>query len=460
MPLSVQRFVTRFFGVGVAAAFWAIAAIGYAQPLPRFDGSKHLGVASCAGPCHARQSALGLAEGADMRGSEIVVWQDADTSRGRHSSAFAVLRQPRGRDIAAKLGIGPAESAAECLSCHADFPSSANRGERFQLSDGVGCEACHGGSEKWLSTHFAPGATHAQNVANGLFDTADPVKRARLCQSCHLGASPADQYVTHRLMGAGHPRLSFELELFTNLQAHHFEDADYASRKPIAPRARVWAIGQAQSMGESVRLFLSDRGKAGVFPELTFYDCHSCHRPISDRQDYRSRWTPNAGRGTGPGHAAFNDGSLIMTIAAARAFDPKLADELDAKGMAFQMAMLKGPKETAEAGVALQRGLVQASALFSRSSFTPQQTQAILRNIVASALNERFTAYQGAEQAIMAIDSLSRAMVDGGGGYARAANNARGSIEAAYGAVSDPNTYDPAAFKVKLNAIASRLGVA
>lgn len=460
MPLSVKRFVTRCFGVGAVIAILALAPVASAQPLPRFDGAQHVGVASCAGPCHARQSAMGLAVGADMRGSEIVVWQDSDSTRGRHSSAFAVLRQQRGRDIATKLGLGAADRAAECLSCHADFPSSANRGERFQLSDGVGCEACHGGAEKWLSSHFAPGATHAQNVANGLYDTADPGKRARLCQSCHLGASPADQYVTHRLMGAGHPRLSFELELFTNLQAHHFEDSDYGARKPIAPRGRVWAVGQAQSMGESVRLFLSDRGKTGIFPELTFYDCHSCHRPISDRQDYRSRWTPNEGRGTGPGVAAFNDANLIMTIAAARAFDPKLADELDARGKAFHLAMTQGPKETSEAGAALQRTLVQASGLFSRSSFSAPQCQAILRNIVASALNERFTAYQGAEQAIMAIDSLARAMVDGGGGYARAANSARSAIEAAYGAVSDPNTYDPAAFKTQLSTIASRLGAA
>ena len=57
-----------------------------------------------------------------------------------------------------------------------------------------------------------PDATHAGNVARGLYPTSDPVAQARLCLSCHFGNR--DKFVTHRMMGAGHPRMSFELETF------------------------------------------------------------------------------------------------------------------------------------------------------------------------------------------------------------------------------------------------------
>jgi hypothetical protein len=459
MSLRVGRLI---FAASLAAAaliyssLWMFAS---AQTLPRFDRQAREGVAACAGPCHARQSAIGLAVGADMRGSEIMVWQDATSTRGRHSTAYAVLREARGRDIAAKLGLKSAESAPECLSCHADLASGATRGERFQIADGVTCEACHGGAGPWLSSHYAPTATHAQNVTNGLYDTQNPTARAKLCQSCHLGTSAADQFVSHRLMGAGHPRLSFELELFTSLQAHHFEDDAYQARKPIDARGRLWAIGQAQAGMESVRLFVGERGKAGLFPELTFFDCHSCHRPISDQSSYRSRWVPNAGRDAGPGTVPFNDAHLIMTLAALTVLEPSLASDLDASAKALQQAVTSGSKETAAAADALRANLQRAQSVFGRSSFSAAQCQAILAKIVGGAVSERFTSYQGAEQAIMAIDSLSRAMADAGGGPSRSASAARSAIEEAYKSVSDPNTYDPDLFKKSLNAIGGKLGL-
>ena len=44
--------------------------------------------------------------------------------------------------------------------------------------------------------------------------------RAGLCLSCHFGNQ--EKFVTHRMMGAGHPRMSFELDTFTQLQPAHF----------------------------------------------------------------------------------------------------------------------------------------------------------------------------------------------------------------------------------------------
>ena len=475
--------------IAVALGAWASLFVSnvQAQPaLPRFDGQVHMGVATCAGPCHGRQSALGVAEGPAMRGSEIVVWQDLNTLRGKHSQAYKVLQDARAHDIARKLGIGDPASAQECLSCHSDDPAADKRGPQLLRSDGVSCEACHGGAGgKWLASHYAPGATHAQNVANGMYPTDNPVARARLCESCHLGASASDQYVTHRIMGAGHPRLTFELELFTALQAHHYEDQDYARRKPIPNRAKVWAIGQASAFRSDLELYLdSPHARAGVFPEETFFDCRSCHRLISDSDDFRSHWRANPGRPDGPGVPVFNDANLIVLVAASRAVSPGLASTLDARGRAFHAALQSGAN-VRPAGEALIGALDEVLATMERTEFDPALARSMLRGVVSTSLSERYTTYASAEQAIMAIDSLSRTLADAGrplppappkpsdqpapvvGGPQPAAvavakpppSPAKAEIDAAYKTVANPNTYDQEAFRRAIGQVASRLGL-
>ena len=64
-----------------------------------------------------------------------------------------------------------------------------------------------------------------------MYPTDQPVARAQLCLSCHFGTEQ-NKFVTHRIMGAGHPRMSFELDTFTAIQpAHYIADKDYAERK-------------------------------------------------------------------------------------------------------------------------------------------------------------------------------------------------------------------------------------
>src|SRR3546814_3806608 len=89
-------------------------------------------------------------------------------------------------------------------------------------------------------------------------------------------------------MAAGHPRIAFELDLFSALQAHHQEDADYGWRKFGAAGARtdhvrMSALGQATAPERSLSLFRSKRGTEGMFPHFFFLDCHSCHCGLTDQ---------------------------------------------------------------------------------------------------------------------------------------------------------------------------------
>lgn len=428
--------------------------------MPRFDGGVHLGVTSCAGPCHGRQSASGVIEGTAVRGSELSAWQDPFSPRGAHARAFDSLRSPLGRTIASNLGIRDPAAAAVCLSCHSDL--AARRGPELQLSDGVGCEACHGGSgARWIASHYASDADYTRNVSAGLYPTADLQARARLCLGCHLGATADDQFVTHQIMGAGHPRMSFELELFSTLQAHHVEDSRYFSDKPRQARAKVWAVGQAVAASETLELFLERGLVGGMFPEIVFYDCHSCHRPITDHPDEALRpvWTPNPGRPNGPGVVAFNDAHLIVLAGAVRAFAPAHAPALSEHTFALHRALLTGREEARAAARTLLATVRRATSALERADYNAASVEAALRLIMSDALAPRFTGYAGAEQAVMAVDSLQRTLVDFGVLPASGAGPLKVAIEGAYAAVEDPNRYDPGVFRARLRAVARALGV-
>ena len=93
---------------------------------------RHLGVASCSNSvCHGASQVF---RDSHVMQNEFAVWQETDP----HAKAYALLEQPASREIARKLGLGSATEAKICLDCHADNVPAAQRGERFQLSDGLG----------------------------------------------------------------------------------------------------------------------------------------------------------------------------------------------------------------------------------------------------------------------------------------------------------------------------------
>ena len=126
------------FAILIAAAAIPFGRGATAAPEPVAARNVHEGVASCAGStCHSRQVDSGL----NVRQNELITWQDPSSQAGAHSRAWRVLTEPRAQAIARKMGIGPAQNAKECLGCHADPVATSQRGARFQISDGVGCES-------------------------------------------------------------------------------------------------------------------------------------------------------------------------------------------------------------------------------------------------------------------------------------------------------------------------------
>lgn len=461
---------SRVVGALCIAAATAVGAIFLAGGRPATAATDaappkgvHLGVASCAGStCHSRQ----VDSGVNIRQNELITWQDPGVS-GAHSRAWSVLRTARSQAIARKLGIGDPASARECVECHSD--AVAPTAGKHQLSDGVGCESCHGGSSGWLDSHRTvaggrrdlPAGTsqavvaHQANLERGLKRLEDPKVRADVCLDCHYGSARPNQFVTHDIMAAGHPRVSFELDLFSSLQKHWDVDRDYVARKVYADGAKTWAVGQAMAVKRAAGLYASGNRNMGAFPELYFFDCHACHREISDDPKARPKWEANPGRFRTSGQPPFNDENMIMVSAAARVLAPSLAARFDAEAKAFHEATARSGPESRQAAARLAATADQlANAFAARAEVTPGQAHAILDAVLTGEVTRRYTDYAGSAQAVMAAETLVNHLVARGADRGAVDRTIRPGLNAAYAQVREPNSYRPEAFRASLTRVA------
>jgi hypothetical protein len=388
---------------------------------------KHLGVATCASSvCHGKLTAQ---TGRNVALNEYRIWSHDDY----HSRAFKDLSNNQSQSIASKLGLASAATAKICLDCHADNVPAANRGPKFQLSDGIACEACHGGAEKWIETHTQKTATHADNLARGMYPSEQPLRRAELCLSCHLGTK--DKFATHMIMGAGHPRLRFELQVFTfNQPAHVQIDADYIQRKGKIDDMNLWVTGQLENARRYLELLQTrDTVPDSFLPDFALYDCFSCHHPM-DKQ----RWTrARAGTGILPGtlrlqRSQFLTIQVITEVLAPDAL-PELAGDTDALMHAGQvdLASMRAAAQKLHAWIDSHDG-------WARKQYSADEIARVRKTVIRYAADDKASDFGAAEQVVMGLDSLSHAAGD----YERR----KAALDALYNAVKSASGFDPTQF--------------
>jgi hypothetical protein len=411
-----------------------------AAPLPYQAKDQHLGVASCASSlCHGSVTVNGHY---DVLMNEYVTWSHQDA----HARAYQALTGARGRAIAAKLGIGPAESAKECLDCHADNVPAARRGRRFALSDGVGCEACHGGAERWIGSHSTAKAGYADDVAHGLYPSADLAARAVLCESCHVGN--ADKRATHRIMGAGHPRLGFELDTFLALEPVHYTvDANYRRRKPAYGHGQTWAVGMLQASALQLDALQGTQLRGnGLFPELALFNCAACHDSSTQRLEWRRRTMTQS---TAPGTVPLNDAYWRMSWLVARALDAREGAEVAAQAAAVQHAVMVSSEEVARQARQLASVLRRVQQRVADRTWSAAQASGVLDSVLGAGLDGEFRDYLGAEQAAMAVELL---LIDSG-----RASLVKPEVDALYRTVQDVDAYRSAGFIAALSGLRAAL---
>jgi len=435
---------STFLGMLVATLLLA-ALPAIAQTPPSTD--VHLGVATCAGgPCHGNTAGV---KNTGVLQNEYLTWQRLD----KHAKAFTVLQGELGKRIARNLGIPAAEKAEVCLTCHADNVPAEQRGVQFQIADGVGCEACHGSSQKWLGAHATGKVPHAQLVSDyGLYPTDDPMARAKLCVSCHVGSG--NRFVTHRIMGAGHPRMPFELETFTQIQPAHYQiDAIYKKRKTVAAGVQFWAVGQAVAL-ETLMTSLEDPAHKGdgLFPELVFFDCDACHHPTSSL-----RWEKRASSGLGPGLPHLNDANAVMLRAIAARIDPATGAELEKAILALHGAVSEGKGVAKTDAQAVGQIAHKLGAAFAAHSFTRDDMKAMMQALAARGTAGDYADYAAAEQATMAFASIIYTLKTDNLVDAGQAAKLKTGLDECYAATQKEEAYQPAKFVAAADAVGKTL---
>jgi Cytochrome c554 and c-prime len=421
-----------------------------AQPLPYQSPHETLGTVTCASSlCHG---AIKLWKDSPVLQNEYVTWSRTD----KHTRAYNVLLNARSKKIAQNLGLKqPAHEAKICLDCHAHNIPEDRRGERFKLADGIVCESCHGPAEKWIKPHVNPVSDpaqhHAFNVENGLYDTADATSRAKLCLSCHFGNK--DKLVTHRIMGAGHPRMSFELDTFTEIAPKHFVvDKDYGERKKVWDGVKTWAIGQALAVQETMDILVDEkRGRDGLFPELVLFDCHACHHAMSD-----GRWKPKTafGPSISPGLVRLNDSNLMMLRALANAVDPALGEKVREQVLKLHRAVAGEGNARTEA-MALKKLAGEVVPVIAKTDVAAPLVRKVLMGLIDDGIAGHYSDYAAAEQATLAMSSVGAFL--GKQGAMKAPGNFNTSLKKLNTLLINDERYQPQQFVAQLKDLRAKI---
>jgi len=413
----------------IAAITFLFAVLVEATSLPESDGLVHEGVASCASSiCHGR---VEPDASATVWLNEYRIWLRED----KHSGAYKLLLNEQSQSIATKLGIPKAHEAPECLACHADYVPAAMRGDKFRIEDGVGCEACHGGSQNWLKTHTEKTATHKNNIAQGLYPSDALPERSELCLSCHLGTE--SKFASHEIMGAGHPRLSFDLQAFGVNQPYHYAiDEDYKNRKAAYDDVQTWLSGLATQSRKTFELMAGPVfQRAALMPELGLYECHTCHRPMDGNQ-----WRTDAKYAASlpPGSVRLNDGVLQVFIVAMEVINPRTAEAILGGLNALHSASMKSKRDVQQQADKVAQAMSGLDQALAEKDYSTEEIATLRQRLLQAASKGEFSYYNAAEQSFFAVETLSIVRGD--------SHLAARELDLWYATMMDENRFDAGSF--------------
>lgn len=114
------------------------------------------------------------------KGEQYVIWEAS-----AHARAFETLASEQALAIAKEKGIDNPQEAAECLSCHTTSGAMADApaGAKYDVAEGVGCEACHGPGSLYKKKSVMK--DREASVAAGLL-----LPDEATCTGCHNEKSP------------------------------------------------------------------------------------------------------------------------------------------------------------------------------------------------------------------------------------------------------------------------------
>jgi hypothetical protein len=434
---------SRLFLLPAAAfllcAFLPFASFAQTRTSANDGAGKYTGPGSCASTsCHGAITPQNVNE---VLQNEYSTWIVKD----KHAQSYKALTGAVGERMAGILGLGKAETAPRCLACHALNPPAEKRSRTFDVSEGVGCESCHGPASGWLGPHTERDWTHQKSVALGMVDTRDLVKRTEKCLSCHLGS--AEKFVDHEMIAGGHPDLFFELDSFSAVMPRHWkEPGEPGATGQSDPwyEVRELTTGQAVQLRESM-LRLASRSRGKIWPEYSEMQCYACHHSLTPPEQ---SWRQARGyEGRRPGDPPWNASRYAVFRDVVHQLDGQDAGQLDDQisQLTKLMSQLNPDRDAVASAATNSEHLANALvAKIQAAVYDPASTLRLLQKISSDADDISGQGEQSAAQAAMAIQSLFVA-------YNRDAKpqNAaelRAAITALFQQLETPSAYDPARF--------------
>lgn len=157
------------FAIGVCILMCVGTAMGQEKE-EKAPPHRYVGVKTC-GMCHK----------SEKQGKQLGIWEAS-----KHSKAYKTLESEEAQRISKEKGLTkPANESPECLKCHVTgYGQDASLFDaKFDMKDGVQCEACHGPGSDYKTMSVMKDKEKA--VAAGLV-----LGDEKLCKTCHNEESP------------------------------------------------------------------------------------------------------------------------------------------------------------------------------------------------------------------------------------------------------------------------------
>jgi hypothetical protein len=420
----------------------AVSALGQNSVVGKYNGPGGCASSSCHGSIQPKQIT-------HVGQNEYSIWAGQD----KHARAYQVLSNDVSVRIGKILNLKSAPNQNQkCLACHALSVAPEMRAQSFDISDGVSCESCHGPAAGWLGPHTVKEwetRSPAQKDQLGMRDLRDVAIRSHTCLHCHVGTY--DQNVDHQMIAAGHPDLTFELNLFSAVMPKHWKDSN---DNPWFG-TKEWVVGQSMQLRDSLQR-LSRRARSATWPEYSELDCFSCHHSLTAPKD---SWRQEVGyAGRTPGVPPWNSARFVVFRYAAAETDAATAAKLDTEMATLSglMGQLAGDKERIAASADRAAELTHSLAIaLNDRSYDQAFTLRVMRKIAADSGAISQQGQRAAGQAAMSLDSLFTV-------YKQNAKDLdeveiKAAISALFQQLDDPSSYSAPRFAAQLQKVNSLL---
>ena len=118
-------------------------------------------------------------------GEQFKIWK-----KSAHAKAFATLAGKEAKKIAKKAGIADPQKSDKCLKCHVTAYNVDKKylGKKYKVSDGVGCESCHGAGGDYYKKKTMK-AVFNKKIKPASVGLTIPDEKT--CVTCHNDESPS-----------------------------------------------------------------------------------------------------------------------------------------------------------------------------------------------------------------------------------------------------------------------------